>query len=493
MFSLSALARRLEHMPMLKLLAVLVTGILLGEQFSMPLWFTAAAFVVSGVLAVLWRSSAAVCTMILATGVGLVELNHRTPTLPREVRTAFSLEIDALISERDHYRRTEATVNAWRNPETGAWHPARERVIIYTDTITQLVAGECITCHGTVHRFRNAGSSYSRLMARRGFVGTLNIRDRNIIGRTPATGGSLHLRAAEKIGRLGLSEDADAAARAMVAGDRSKITTHLREEYSRSGFSHLLAVSGLHTGIVFLLINLLVKLLPLIRYGHLWRNLAAAACVWLYVGVAGFPPSAVRAAVMCSFLQLALASASEYVALGSLSTAAVVMLLWQPAWIGDISFLLSFTAVAAIMAWGVPLCRMCRTRRRWVNILLDAYIIGFVSTLATAPLVSHTFGIFSVAGLLLGPVAIMLTTIVVLAGVMWLLTPFGALAPLFRWIVGPAAEGVNALARFSAEIPYGIMEITLSRGATMTLYALFVAATLATWCHEPKKSVNLPS
>lgn len=143
----------------------------------------------------------------------------------------------------------------------------------------------------------------------------------------------------------------------MTAGDRSGITPELRAAYSRSGLSHLLAVSGLHTGIVFALVNLLLWWLPLLRRGHLLRNLLAAACIWIYVAAAGFPPSAVRAAVMFTMLQSALASASEYNGLNALAAAAFGMLLWNPAWLGDISFQLSFAAVAAILAWGVPLCR----------------------------------------------------------------------------------------------------------------------------------------
>ena len=61
---------------------------------------------------------------------------------------------------------------------------------------------------------------------------------------------------------------------------------------------------------------------------------------------------------MFTMLQSALASASEYNGLNALAAAAFGMLLWNPAWLGDISFQLSFAAVAAILAWGVPLSLM---------------------------------------------------------------------------------------------------------------------------------------
>ena len=110
-----------------------------------------------------------------------------------------------------------------------------------------------------------------------------------------------------------------------------------------------------------LLVNIVVPAMIVNSYQmefslEILRNLLAAACIWIYVAAAGFPPSAIRAAVMCTVLQTALASASEYVGLNALAAAGFGMLIWNPSWLGDISFQLSFVAVAAILAWGVPPC-----------------------------------------------------------------------------------------------------------------------------------------
>ena len=277
----------------------------------------------------------------------------------------------------------------------------------------------------------------------------------------------------------------------MTAGDRSGITPELREAYSRSGFSHLLAVSGLHTGIVFALVNLLLGWLPLLRRGHLLRNVAVVAAVWCFVAAAGFPPSAVRAAVMCTLLQTALASASEYVAMNALAAAAFGMLLWNPAWIGDISFSLSFLAVAGILVWGVPLCRRLRGRNRVVRLVGEAYLIGLAATLATAPLVAHTFSLVPLVGVLVNPVAILLATVVVFGGALWLLLPAAWLAPVVAFPVGAAAEGINFLARRVAAMPRGAVETTLGEGWTAALYAAYVLLTLLAWSYKPKKRLFL--
>ena len=231
--------------------------------------------------------------------------------------------------------------------------------------------------------------------------------------------------------------------------------------------------------------------LPLFRRGHLLKNLLAAVAVWLFVAAAGFPPSAVRAAAMCTVLQAALASASEYVGLNVLAAAGFGMLVWNPNWLGDISFQLSFVAVAAILAWGVPLCRRCRTRWKGVNVVVDAYLIGFVATAATAPLVSHTFGVVPLAGLAVNPLAIALAGVVVFGGALWMLAPVGFLAPAFGFVTGSAAEGISALARLTASLPGGAADYTLGGWPTAAVYAVFALATLAAWSGEPKKNVPL--
>ena len=439
---------------MLKILVPFAAGIALADRFTLPLWFAAGAFVLTGLTALLLRSSAALAGMLLTAGFAAAQLRAAEPAVPRGVRTAFEVAVEGIPADRGRYVAAEAVVALWRDPATGRWHPSGDRVMLYADSLTPLTAGERFVCRGEVRPFRSGAESYRRLMRRRGFAGTLSVSGRTLLERLPGHTGRLHHRAAERLARLPLGGDAGAVVRAMAAGDRSGITPELRTAYSRSGLSHLLAVSGLHTGA---------------------------------------PPSAVRAAVMCTVLQTALASASEYVALNALAAAAFGMLLWQPAWLGDISFRLSFLAVAGILAWGVPLCRRCRTRCRAANAAIDAYLIGLAAAVATTPLVSHTFGTVPLAGLLVNPAAIALATAVVFGGALWMLLPAGPLAPAFALVTGTAAEGINALARLTASLPGGAAEYALGGTQTAILYLLFALATLAAWSAEPKKSVHLPT
>lgn len=488
---ISRLFARLDRMPMLKVLVPFAAGIALAGWYALPLWFLAGAFVLAGLVALLLRSSTGAAVMIVTAGFAAAQLRVPQPTVPRGIHTAYEITVEGFPADRGRYASADASVAAWRNPGDGRWHASDARILLYADSLTELQAGERIRCRGTVRPLRGGAESYRRLMERRGYAGTLWITEQAVLERLPGRHAALHRTAVERLSRLPMEPGAAAVVEAMAAGERRGITPELRTAYSRSGLSHLLAVSGLHTGIVFVLVNLALWWLPLLRRGHLLRNVLAVAAVWLFVAAAGFPPSAVRAAVMCTVLQAALASASEYVGLNALAAAGFGMLVWNPNWLGDISFQLSFVAVAAILAWGVPLCRRCRTRWRALNVVTDAYLIGLVATVATAPLVSHVFGIVPLAGLAINPLAIALAGVVVCGGALWMLLPVGILAPAFGFVTGTAAGWINTLARLTASLPGGAADYTLGGWQTVVIYAVFALATAAAWSVEPKKRLPL--
>ncbi|MDE6570096.1 MAG: ComEC family competence protein [Alistipes sp.] len=513
MLNFRVLAESSERMPAMKALVPFVLGIVAADYWTLPLWFVVVAAIAAGVLAALFRSAWALVAMLVAVGFGQAEFRRYACTVPREVPTEFDLRIEGIPSARGRYVSVEAVVAAWRDPASGEWFAADDRLMLYADTLVGLVHGERICCRGCIRDFRGGAESYRRLMRRRGFVGTMWVGLRDVSLRrsgdnsfifmhlfsprhSPPAASALglsktfHSAAVERLARLELSDNAAALVRAMAAGDRSRIASDLRVRYSRAGFSHLLAVSGLHTGIVFWLIYLLLGWLMLLRRGHLVYYVCSAAAVWLFVAAAGFPPSAVRAAIMFTLVQGALFAGRELAALNSLAIAAFVMLFWQPAWLGDISFQLSFLAVGFLLAWGVPLQRRLRTHRRAVDAVIGSWVVGLVAGTATAPLVAHTFGIVPLAGIAAGPLVVLPAAVIVLCGTVWMLLPVPFLAPVVGGCIEIAAWALDALARVVAEMPGGCVEWHPSGGLTLGIYLSLLAATLFVRTLEPRERKN---
>lgn len=274
-------------------------------------------------------------------------------------------------------------------------------------------------------------------------------------------------------------------------GDRAVVRGKIYPFTARhGGYGRLMTRRG-YVGTLYLnRSSLLLWWLPLFRHGHILRNIAVILLIWLYAATTGFPPSVVRATLMFSVLQFALASSSEYVGMNTLAGVAFVMLLFHPDYLFDISFQLSFIAVAGIIAWGLPLCRLLRTRRKSIDMLTATLAIGFSASAATAPLISHTFGQISVVGLALNPVVILLSYVVVGSCTLWLVIPGTVLAPLFSVVAGFAARAQNELIRAAAALPAAALDIRLTTTQCWIVYGLFIFATLLLWSAERKKSVS---
>ena len=466
--------KHLIVMPMMAVVVPLVIGIAFADAMHVPTALWGAGIAVCLMAAAVWRSRAGVwlCVAMMPLGAMLCNMDL-PPAVAYDSVQRLTLRVDDATRRGERYNTTSAEIVGCGDTT----FPTTVKAVVYSDTTLRFAKGDRLTLNGTLHRFGDRHPSYASLMYHRRYVGTLWIGANTVFDYCPAERGGLHEWAVGKLSRLVPQGDAQQTLLSMAVGERTQMSAQLRRAYARSGASHLLAVSGLHVGIVFLLVNVLLAFVPLVRNGNLWRCAIACAAIWAYVLLCGTPPSAVRAAVMFTALQAGISFSREAVSINTLAGAAFAMLVCAPRLLFDIGFLLSFTAVAGIILWGIPLCRRLHTRHRAVNALVGVLVVGFVATLATLPLVSHTFGLVSVAGVLLNPIVVLLANVIVLFSVASLLLP----APIATLAVKPAmwcAEVQNAVVESVASLPWSCFDYRCPGWAVYAIYAVFVVLTL---------------
>jgi competence protein ComEC len=386
------------------------------------------------------------------------------------------LKVERSSVEREGYTSAEAVIERCEEPSL-----AESKVAIWGDSLTYFQSGDRVRLTTKIRPFRAEREQYAKLMHHRGFIGSVSTNYSTYYEHIPTKNNTLHDWAVKRLQSTMADGDGRAVVLAMATGERCEIGDNLRQNYSSSGASHLLAVSGLHIGIAFMLINILLLPLILLPYGNLWRSIAAIAMIWLYVWLCGVSPSAVRAAIMFSMLQFALSSLREYVSINILAGTAFVMLAVDSHLLFDISFQLSFIAVAAIILWAIPMYRLCATRFKAINLLLGVLFIGIASTLATMPLVANNFATISIVGILINPIVILLANIVVLAGVLTLAFPF------MGGIAEQAAEWQNNVVEWAAALPYGHFDVTIPEWVMWVVYLLYAIATITFWSASKEK------
>lgn len=220
---------------------------------------------------------------------------------------------------------------------------------------------------------------------------------------------------------------------AMALGDKSGLSKELKDDYSIAGASHVLALSGLHLGIIYGVLTFLT-----LGFRRRWMpQLFIMLAVWAYVVLVGMSASVVRSAIMLTVIALVTLLNRRNILLNSLGVAAFVLLLWNPMNLYDIGFEMSFMAVL-----GIALFEPFMMPRHEAKNKFEKYVVywlwGIISVsiaaqIGTAPLVAYYFGRFSTYFLITNIIVIPLATVILYG---FLLTAVVSFIPvLSSWLM----------------------------------------------------------
>lgn len=196
----------------------------------------------------------------------------------------------------------------------------------------------------------------------------------------------------ERFSDNGIDGDAYAVLAAMSLGDKSALSRDVKDTYSVSGASHVLALSGLHLGIIYMLLSMF---LPRRRWPAL-SQLLIVLMIWAFVFLVGMSVSVVRSAVMLTLYGLLSIGNREKMSINALAFTAIAMLMWNPAWLFDVGFQMSFMAVLAILLF-VPLFddvfpAEYLMEHRWLKWAWGMVAVSCSAQLGVAPLIAFYFG-----------------------------------------------------------------------------------------------------
>ncbi len=201
-----------------------------------------------------------------------------------------------------------------------------------------------------------------------------------------------------------------AVASALLLGSRDAVPEDIKNAYIETGAIHILAISGMHIVLIF---NRLEWLLSLYKNGRIrWRVGKAAILIvfiWLFALLTGFTPSVVRAALMSSLLIVGKAANRSSNPFNLLVASAFLLLLYDPFWLFDVGFQLSYAAVGGIYLYNQIFDKPLIFNHKIANWVAQNLLIGFAAQLAVTPLALYYFHqiptYFWLSGLLVGVVS----------------------------------------------------------------------------------------
>lgn len=371
--------------------------------------------------------------------------------------------------------------------------PFKAKVTFYPgNNPVSLGIGEGIKGKSQFEEYRfdaSDSASYRRYLLSQGFRAQTFVVGKNLVGAEMAESDippltrfqtrllAFRQRLSASYASHGISGDNLAVVTAMTLGDRTQLHGELRDAYSVSGASHVLALSGLHLGIIYSLLTMLMW-----RRNRLWKFRLAASfvvilTVWGYVSLVGMPVSAVRSAVMLTVCSVVRAVSRRSRSLRPLLLAAMAIVATSPLSVFDIGFQMSFLSVAAIHQFASPLYAVlvpCRLRwiapLRWIGSLTA---VSLSAQIGVAPLTAYCFSRFSCYFLLTNIIAIPLATLLLYLSLAFV---FSAFVPPLQSLLGLAinytAGVLNGSLRYISSLPDASIEgIHLSFVQVLLIYA----------------------
>ena len=454
-----------------------VVGIYIGSLVSPPLYAFLLAFISSLVIVLLWRKRqafiwAALCLIVLFGGIGCYQWRVSEPTI-QDYSDRGTVELRGEVQRDPGFDGGAArlSLSAHEISIDGDWEEVSGEVLIYTTVFPSYSQGDSLRVKG-------------ELQARQGFPSIMSYPEIEFMQRGWLF--SARNRLSDSLSEA-LSEPEGSLAQALLLGIRSHIPDTLMEDFRDSGTSHLVAISGLHLAIMA---GVVVSGAAWVfgRHRPVYLIITFAA-IWLYASLAGMRPPVFRAAIMCSLFLIALWIGRPRSALPSLAVAAAIMVGLDPSVLWDVSFQLSFVAVAGVMLLALPFMAtwrggvVSRLEGRMLlmsvtRLIVYPLVVTTAAIIAVYPLIAYYFGYVSVVGLpatffalLALPGAIILALLTALLGLFApaLSWAMGCVSWLFLTYIIEVVEGFAAL-------PFASYHVGRVSGAAIwAYYGVFVA------------------
>ncbi|MBW7914335.1 MAG: ComEC family competence protein [Taibaiella sp.] len=253
--------------------------------------------------------------------------------------------------------------------------------------------------------------------------------------------------------------------KAMLFDDRDMLDGELTEAYAQTGIVHIIAISGGHITIFFVLVAFLLGWIRHKKYRWV-KYIAAIPLIWIYVVVAGAPPSAVRAATMFSILGIGFALQKTPNGINQLLAAAFLLLVTEPMWLYSIGFQLSFVAVLSIMLFYRPVYKWWSPVNKIARMLWGAVAVSVAAEILVAPLVIYYFHLFPLQFIIANVLAYLFMGVILVLGMLLI-----AMSSIYH-VAHLIAEVTTILSSWFNRLVYALQHLNFDSLHQLTLTEL---------------------
>lgn len=276
-------------------------------------------------------------------------------------------------------------------------------------------------------------------------------------------------------------------AEALLIGYKDDLDKNLVESYTNTGVVHIIAISGMHLALIYGLLLLLTQPLTRKKQLHWLRIFLILSALWLFTLLAGAQASVVRSAVMFTCIALGEALSRRTSIYNTLALSAFLLLSYNPFWLWDVGFQLSYAAVLSIVSFYRPIYNWFYFPNKAMDFLWKTMAISIAAQILTTPISLYHFHQFPVLFLLTNMVAVPISSLVLFGEIAicafaWLTPVARLLGRITEWLI----YAMNSYIRRIETISFSLWE-GFSINMLQTLLLSLAAIAICLWLMEKRK------
>ena len=279
---------------------------------------------------------------------------------------------------------------------------------------------------------------------------------------------------------LGIDEEEHAVAAAILLGYDDSLPQELRQKYVAAGAMHILCVSGLHVGVIFMVFSYMLAFINDRKQNqNIIKQIILLALIWFYALLAGLAPSILRATIMLSFVIIGNIINRKGIVLNSLAASAFILLCINPSNIFDIGFLLSYTAVIGIVILQKPISRIFYSKYKIINKIWEITSVTIAAQIATIPFTIYYFHQFPIYFWLSNLFMTPISSVVIIGGITMLLIfyiPY--INNIIAWFVSKMIFAMNYSVTWIESLPNSIIKGLYINDLQFVILILILSGTL---------------
>ncbi len=278
-------------------------------------------------------------------------------------------------------------------------------------------------------------------------------------------------------------------AEALLIGYKEDLDKDLVQAYSNAGVVHIIAISGLHLGLIYVMLTWLMDKTPLIRKSRAARVSLLLACLWLFSILTGASASVLRSAVMFTCIVIGKNYFVQSTVYNSLATSAFLLLCYNPYFLWDVGFQLSYLALLGIVALQQPVYRLLYFSNKLVEKTWSLMSVTLAAQVSTFPICLYYFHQFPNFFLITNLLTVPLSTIILFAEIILIaFSGIDAIAVLTGKITGQLIMLMNWIISSLNSFPFAVWDNIYANIYTTWVLVLLVMAICYWLIHASKKA-----